>query len=42
MAAEDQAGVEKPAALVTSVFPHGTQNRHLPDRTEPHIAGDLA
>lgn len=26
MAAEDQAGVEKTAALVTSVFLHGTQN----------------
>ncbi len=27
MAAEHQAGVEKAAALVTSVFLHGTQNR---------------
>ena len=30
MAAEDQAGVEKAAALVTSVFLHGTQNRTEP------------
>ena len=42
MAAEHQAGAEKAAALVTSVFLHGTQNRHLPDRTEPQTAGDLA
>jgi len=27
MAAERQAGVEKAAALVTSVFLHGTENR---------------
>jgi TetR/AcrR family transcriptional repressor of mexCD-oprJ operon len=35
MAAEDQAGVEKTAALVTSVFLHGTGNRNdasAPDR----------
>ena len=31
MAAEDQAGVEKAAALVTSVFLHGTQNRIEPN-----------
>ncbi len=30
MAAEHQAGVEKAAALITSVFLHGTQNRTEP------------
>ena len=32
MAAEHQAGVEKAAALITSVFLHGTQNRTEPPR----------
>ena len=35
MAAEHQAGVEKAAALVTSVFLHGTQNRQGPGQPPP-------
>jgi hypothetical protein len=36
MAAERQAGVEKAAALITSVFLHGTENR------QGETAGDRA
>jgi len=36
MTAEHQAGVEKAAALVTSVFLHGTQNRTGPAPRQGH------
>ena len=35
MAAEHQAGVEKAAALITSVFLHGTAEPRGPQRTRP-------
>jgi len=38
MAAEDLAGVEKAAALVTTVFLHGTQNGSIAT-TDDHATG---
>jgi TetR/AcrR family transcriptional repressor of mexCD-oprJ operon len=40
MAAEHQAGVEKAAALITSVFLHGTENRENATADERAIDGD--
>jgi hypothetical protein len=40
MAAEHQAGVEKAAALVTSVFLHGTENRKNATADDRAIDGD--
>jgi len=45
LAAEHQAGVEKAAALITSVFLHGTENRKDPseqDRAVRRISGPSA
>jgi len=39
MTAEHEAGVEKAAALVTSVFLHGTENPARPRPVKPSSAG---